>query len=232
MIKPVIFFCSMLLALASVPGFAQKASVAVPDFEKGISANGIQILDVRTRAEFDSGHLRNAFLADWTNKDNFQKQVVGLDKNKPVYTYCKGGVRSSAAAAWLKENGFTEVYSLDGGIRAWQQQNKPVEEAPVVKQISQEEFFADSIPTDQTVLVDISAVWCAPCKGMEAMIRDLQQSATSTFKLVQIDGGEQESLAKELHATNFPTLIVYKNGKEVWRKEGVADKKDLQAAMQ
>jgi rhodanese-related sulfurtransferase len=53
--------------------------------------------------------------------------VKTLDKTKPVYTYCHVGGRSSAAAKWLTEKGFT-VYNLVGGITAWQKAGRPVED--------------------------------------------------------------------------------------------------------
>jgi rhodanese-related sulfurtransferase len=77
------------------------------DFEKGIKQPGIQLLDVRTSGEYQSGHLKDAFLADWTNREQFIESVQALDKSKPVYTYCLSGVRSDAASAWLRENEFT-----------------------------------------------------------------------------------------------------------------------------
>lgn len=227
--QPSLLFRIFSAALLLTPflGMSQAKNIDAADFEKGISRSNVQVLDVRTQREYNSGHIRNAFLADWTDKTSFQQRVQYLDKTKPVYTYCLSGGRSNAAATWLKENGFLEVYNLDGGMLAWKKSEKPVEEASVVKQISQEEFFADSIPTDQTVLVDISASWCPPCKKMEPVVQELLQSANGAFKVVQIDGSEQESLSKELQANSFPTFIVYKNGKETWRKEGVVEKKEL-----
>lgn len=76
------------------------------------------MLDVRTADEYQSGHLKDAFLADWMNQADFTKKVQSLDKSKPVYTYCLVGGRSGEAAKWLIKNGYT-VYNLDGGIATW-----------------------------------------------------------------------------------------------------------------
>src|SRR5687767_10024375 len=77
----------------------QPANLTADDFEKGIKQPGIQLLDVRTWAEYQSGHLEGAFLAEWTNKQQFIERVQALDRSKTVYTYCLSGARSSAALA-------------------------------------------------------------------------------------------------------------------------------------
>ena len=87
------------------------------------------------------------------------------------------------------------------------------------------EEFNRLLNGNQPVLVDIGAVWCPPCKKMEPIINELVESNGTKFRLVQVDGGVQELLVKELNANSFPTFIIYKNGKEVWRKEGLVSKK-------
>ena len=86
-----------------------QTSLTVTAFEKAIFAQGAQILDVRTMDEYQSGHIKNAFLADWTNPDEFLFRIQSLDKSKPVYAYCFSGARSSKAASLLREKGFIAV---------------------------------------------------------------------------------------------------------------------------
>jgi rhodanese-related sulfurtransferase len=224
---PLLGFLVVLMSFIACQNQAQtKENLHADDFEKGVAKGEVQILDVRTQPEYNSGHLKNAFLADWNNKKVFQERVAHLDKSKPVYTYCLVGGRSSAAADWLIANGFKEVYNLEGGIQAWKKSDKPVEGIQKVKQISLNDF-RKSIPAEKTVLVDVGAKWCPPCKKMEPVIEALKQSHGNAFTLITVDGGEQENLAKELNAESFPTFIVYKNGKEVWRKSGIATKEEL-----
>ena len=74
------------------------------------------ILDVRQPEEYRSGHLPGAVfipLPDLINK------VGELDHSKPIIAYCRSGNRSRAAAAFLLIYGFSKVYSMDGGITAW-----------------------------------------------------------------------------------------------------------------
>jgi rhodanese-related sulfurtransferase len=224
--KKIIILFSLVLVFANFKTIAQKTDLSSEEFEKGIANMDIQILDVRTQGEYNSGHIKNSFLADWTQRDVFEERIKYLDKNKPVYVYCLVGGRSSAAAAHLQEAGFKEIYNLVGGIKAWKEASKPVEDVIKVKQLSAKEYMA-MISADKTVLVDIGAVWCLPCKKMEPVINGLLQSDGGKFKLLQIDGGAQEDLAKELKAVSFPTFIIYKSGKEVWRKEGMVSKEEL-----
>lgn len=78
----------------------------------------LQLLDVRTTEEYEVGHLRDSQNICVTDSD-FKEKVAKLDKNKPVYVYCKKGGRSAKAAKILTEMGFKEIYDLDGGITAW-----------------------------------------------------------------------------------------------------------------
>ncbi len=104
----------------------QPATLSVKDFKKGIEQPNMQVLDVRTPGEYQSGHLKNALLADWMNQEEFAKKVQSLDKSKPVYTYCLSGGRSGEAANWLMKKGYM-VYNMDDGIAAWKKAGEPVE---------------------------------------------------------------------------------------------------------
>lgn len=204
-----------------------QSSLSVTEFEKGISKNNIQLLDVRTPGEYQSGHLSNALLADWNNESEFQKRVNAMDKTKPVYTYCLSGARSGAATEWLKQHGFT-AYNLTGGISAWKRANKPIEQTALVKQITLDDYFAQ-IQKNKTVLVDFSAVWCPPCKKMTPIVDSLVKTNSSQFVLVKVDGGDQTEICKALKIESFPTFIIYKQGKEIWRKEGIVEAKEFVA---
>ena len=86
----------------------------------------VQILDVRTKEEFATGHLAKALLIPWTDKDFKTRAAKELDPKKPVFVYCRSGRRSAEAAAALAELGFTTIQNLEGGIIAWQKAGKPI----------------------------------------------------------------------------------------------------------
>jgi rhodanese-related sulfurtransferase len=118
-----IIFCC-LLTTAGV--FAQDVPEWSPsEISKKLKANPTAvILDVRTPEEFAEDHLARAINID-VNSPDFEKQSAKLDKKKPVYVYCLGGVRSKKAAGILKRNGYQAV-SMSGGIKAWKSAGLPV----------------------------------------------------------------------------------------------------------
>jgi rhodanese-related sulfurtransferase len=85
-----------------------------------------QLVDVRTEEEFGVSHLKDAQNICVT-MDNFKERTKDLDKNKPVYVYCKSGGRSAKAAKILTDMGFTKVYDLQGGITNWEEKGLEIE---------------------------------------------------------------------------------------------------------
>jgi rhodanese-related sulfurtransferase len=222
--KALVSCLGLLIACSSN---AQQTNLSVDEFQKAIAQTNIQLVDVRTQVEYRSGHLSHAMLADWNDEREFKSRVESLDKNKPVYTYCLSGARSNAATLWLRQNGFI-AFNLTGGISAWKRADKPVEQATAVKQISMKQYLSQ-VPKDKTVLVDFGAVWCPPCKKMVPVMDSLVKKYGSRFVLVKVDGGEQTDICNELKVEAFPTFIIYKNGKEAWRKQGLTEIKEFAA---
>jgi rhodanese-related sulfurtransferase len=90
-------------------------------FKNGIANTGIQLIDVRTPKEFEEGHIENATLIDYFSS-NFKETLLTLNKEKPLYLYCKSGGRSGKASKILAKLGFKEIYDLNGGYMAWKKQ--------------------------------------------------------------------------------------------------------------
>jgi rhodanese-related sulfurtransferase len=84
------------------------------------------LLDVRTAGEVAEGYIAGAQNIDIT-QPNFLEKVKSLDKDKPVYVYCKMGGRSANASEKLAKAGFTKVYNLMGGFEGWKSAGYPVE---------------------------------------------------------------------------------------------------------
>lgn len=221
--------CLLLLLFMAVSCRSQQDSTRKlgPDaFEKGISKADIQVLDVRTSGEYQSGHIKNAMQADWTNKEQFNDRIQYVDKNKPVYVYCLVGARSAAAAEWMRQNGFSHVMELVGGINAWKRAAKPLEGQKDEPQMTVEQYWA-SIPKDKTVLVDFGAEWCPPCIKMQPVIDEVEKAKDLEFILIKIDAGIHTDVMKSLNIEPIPLFIIYKNGKETWRQQGIVKKEDL-----
>ena len=88
--------------------------------EKGI------LLDIRTPGEYKKGHLKGSVLMDFF-RDDFEKSLDKLDKNKTYFIYCGIGGRSEECGAMMEHKGFKKVYDLDGGISRWKAAGLPVE---------------------------------------------------------------------------------------------------------
>jgi rhodanese-related sulfurtransferase len=128
--KKAVLIC-LLLGFLSCKGQEKKTEtfidVNVEEFQKLIGKNRAQLIDVRTPGEYKSGHLKDALLINYMADDFKTKAFDGLDKSKPVLIYCASGGRSARSAKIYKEAGFTKVYNLLGGFRAWKAKNLEVE---------------------------------------------------------------------------------------------------------
>ena len=97
------------------------------DFKNKVDKKTVQLIDVRRPKEFTAGHLKNSKNINVLGADFVKNMENAFDKNKPIYVYCKGGMRSARASAALKEAGFMEIYDLKGGFLAWSKKNLEIE---------------------------------------------------------------------------------------------------------
>lgn len=226
--RKLLYISSFSLALFSCTA-QTTTSLSAEEFDKAISSkDSVQVLDVRTPGEYAGGHIKNTLWANWNDRQEFDRRISFIDKSKPVYVYCLAGGRSAAAAAKMRSMGFEKVYELKGGINAWKAADKSLEGVNNAKQMSMEEFNG-ALTSSKTVLVDFGAEWCPPCKKMEPVIQSLQKNNAGKFTLLKVDGGKDEAVLRTYNVTALPVFIIFKDGKEVWRKDGVADEKEIAA---
>jgi len=192
--------------------------------EKITATPNAQIIDVRTPQEFAGGHIDKAINIDWLG-DNFEANVQKLDKTKPVFVYCKTNNRSQIAAKKLEELGFKTNYNMQGGLLKWDAEglSKPTDK--IIGVCSQE--YAELLNTDKKVLVDFYAEWCAPCKKMAPYLIKMQNDMKGKMPIVRLDADKNKTLVTELKLDSLPVVILYENGKEVWRNTGFISEEDL-----
>ena len=199
------------------------------NFKDAILKKGVQVLDVRTAAEFNGGHIENALQANWLDKKEFADRTQHLDKSAPVYVYCQAGGRSASAQNYLIDQGYN-VINLEGGMSNWKMNNFSVEgsgDKPQMRVVD----FEKIVTSNEYVLVDVGADWCPPCRKMLPVLAELKQKPAHPFYFLAVDGGNDIDVMKSIHSEALPTFIVYKNGKEIWRNQGITDLATLNAAL-
>ncbi len=93
----------------------------VKDFveqDKNKKEESFVILDVRTKREFDAGHIENSIMIDFYKRD-FLTKIRKLDKEKKYIIYCRTGNRSGKTLSMFEDLGFKEAYNVLGGIVRW-----------------------------------------------------------------------------------------------------------------
>jgi len=122
----VAFVSGAMLLWPVVRRGAGGASVSTLEATQLINRQDALILDVRNAEEFRKGRILNARNIPLPELDARNSDIARY-KTKPVIVACESGSRSGAAAAVLRKQGFAQVFSLRGGIAAWQQAGLPVE---------------------------------------------------------------------------------------------------------
>lgn len=194
------------------------------------SSKEVQLIDVRTPEEFQSGHIPDAKNFDWNSKQ-FELQIANLDTSRPVYLYCKSGGRSAAAAHALQQKGF-EVYELEGGMLNWQSKDMPeISSATSGKGMNMQEYQA-LLQDERLVLVDFYAPWCAPCKKMKPYFDKITADMGDKVKVVRINIDSHPKLAKTLKISSIPVIKIYLNGQILWEHEGYIDEDYLRIKLE
>ena len=87
--------------------------------------------------------------------------------------------------------------------------------------------FKEIINQKVPVLVDFKADWCGPCKMMTPILKEVKQQLKEGIKIVKIDVDKNQSVASLYQVRGVPTLILFKEGKQVWRQSGVLQANQL-----
>jgi thioredoxin 1 len=87
--------------------------------------------------------------------------------------------------------------------------------------------FNELINSDVPVLVDFYATWCGPCKMMTPILDDVAKQVQGKAKVIKIDVDKNQQAAAAYQVRGVPTLILFKNGKQVWKQSGVVQANEL-----
>ena len=81
--------------------------------------------------------------------------------------------------------------------------------------------FSDIINSDKPVLIDFSAEWCAPCKALGPILKDVSDKLGDKVRIIKIDVDKNPVIAQNLQINSVPTIMIYKDGLQKFRQSGV-----------
>jgi len=87
--------------------------------------------------------------------------------------------------------------------------------------------FNDIIHSETPVLVDFFADWCGPCKMLAPSLKRVKEKLGDSVKIIKIDVDKNQALAAKYHVRGVPTMLLFKNGKQVWRQSGVLQENEI-----
>jgi len=87
--------------------------------------------------------------------------------------------------------------------------------------------FNDIIKSDTPVLIDFYADWCGPCKSLAPILKQVKEELGDKVKIVKIDVDKNQPLAAKYRVRGVPTMMIFKNGQQMWRQSGVVPKEEI-----
>ncbi len=139
----------------------------------------------------------------------------------PTVTCPRCGASNRVDAACVKQ-GFQPVC---GRCRA------PLHAPSGVLEVTDPRFEEQVLASPLPVLLDVWAPWCVPCRGMEPVIEELAGSLAGKVRVAKLNVDRSPEAAARLRILGVPTLIVFKDGREVIRMVGAREKGELMRAL-
>ncbi len=87
--------------------------------------------------------------------------------------------------------------------------------------------FGSLINDNRPVVVDFHALWCGPCKVQSPILKELATELGDRIRVIKIDVDQNNEIAGFYNIQSVPTLIIFKNGQQVWRQSGLVSKTQL-----
>ena len=225
------FIITLLLVAGTAFADSPIEDLSVNEFKALVDSGEGILLDVRTPKEVAQGKIPGASVLNIYD-ENFERKLNFMQKDKPIYVYCRSGGRSSQAAKTMSKNGFSKVYNLLGGIGTWNKAELPLEKAKSVSKkltpsISPKDF-AQTLSQSRLALVDFQTQWCTPCKQMEPIIDAIGAEFKGKAAILKIDVDANPEIADQYEVQGVPVFVLFVKGEEKWRHSGTISREALE----
>lgn len=87
--------------------------------------------------------------------------------------------------------------------------------------------FENIIQSEKPVLIDFFATWCGPCKMLTPVLKEVKDSLGERITILKIDVDKNQALSSKYQVRGVPTMILFQNGKQLWRQSGVLTKEEI-----
>ena len=87
--------------------------------------------------------------------------------------------------------------------------------------------FENIIQSEKPVLIDFFATWCGPCKMLAPVLKEVKDSLGERITILKIDVDKNQELSSKYQVRGVPTMILFQNGKQLWRQSGVLTKDEI-----
>lgn len=87
--------------------------------------------------------------------------------------------------------------------------------------------FENIIKSEKPVLIDFFATWCGPCKTLAPILKQVKDNLGERITILKIDVDKNQQLASQYQVRGVPTMILFQNGKQLWRQSGVLSKEEI-----